>query len=163
GPLRLYEAVMRLPRRKTVVAWLSILGLVSFSFLAGAFVMFFELPGSAFLRKAFLGGQAWLDQARAAPPTSDMHLPSAEGPVARPQRPFDGLPLYTTARGSRALLVDMHGKVVHKWAVPFSRVWAKPPHIREPLPDPLVYFFSCHLYPNGDLLAVFHGFMNTPY
>jgi outer membrane protein assembly factor BamB len=57
----------------------------------------------------------------------------------------------------------MHGEVIHAWTAPFSRVWPKPPHVREPVADGKIYIFACHLYPNGDLLAVFHGTGDTPY
>jgi hypothetical protein len=57
----------------------------------------------------------------------------------------------------------MRGDVVHKWAIPFSQVWPNPSHVRAPVHDAKVYFFGCHLFANGDLLAVFHSHDDTPY
>jgi hypothetical protein len=62
-----------------------------------------------------------------------------------------------TVSSTQAFLVNMRGEVIHRWAIPFSKVWSSPPHIRGPVKDELVSFFYCHPYPNGDLLVVFHG------
>jgi hypothetical protein len=56
-----------------------------------------------------------------------------------------------------AYLVNMEREVVHQWAVPFSKVWPNPTHVSAGVNDNLVCFFGLHLYPNGDLLVVFHG------
>jgi hypothetical protein len=57
----------------------------------------------------------------------------------------------------------MRGTVVHRWQLPFSRAWTHPPHVEEPLPDEHVYWVHGHLYPNGDLLAVYQSDGDTPY
>lgn len=62
-----------------------------------------------------------------------------------------------------AMLLDMQGRVVHRWHLPLSRVWRKPPHIASPNPDPMTRFIDVELFPNGDLLAVYHADNDTPY
>src|SRR5262245_60705192 len=113
---------MRLPRRKSVVAGLAIFGLMSLSYLLGAGVMFFELPTSDFLRRAFIGGQAWWERNTAPTTTLNPDAPvECECRLDKPEKTFDGFTLYSADRGSQALLMDMRGKVLHKWAVPYSQ------------------------------------------
>lgn len=47
--------------------------------------------------------------------------------------------------------------MVHQWGVPFSQIWPNPPHLDGPVDDKIVCVFDCYLYPDGDLLVVFHG------
>jgi hypothetical protein len=136
--------------------------MVALSYLLGAAVMFFELPSADFLSKGFMGARAWNERRQAASqPPSPEPPPVVVRTHDRPGKPFDGFTLYTCAGGpaggTQAVLIDMQGKVVHKWSVAFSRIWPKPPHIPFDVQDSLVCIFGCHLYPNGDLLAVFHG------
>ena len=63
--------------------------------------------------------------------------------------------------GSRAILIDMRGEVVHTWHVPFSQLWPAPPHLRGRIDNGAVYFNDGHLYPNGDLLVVIEGPINV--
>lgn len=55
----------------------------------------------------------------------------------------------------------MDGKVVHELALPLSRIWDNPK--RQPRPDPFVAWEYAHLYPNGDLLAMYIGMGDTPW
>jgi hypothetical protein len=143
----------------------SILGLTSLAFLGGAAVMYFQLPSSDFLDKAFTGAVAWYESGRAQGPPG---VPA--GSQGRPQtttdtpgKTYDGFTLYTTTQGPRATLIDMRGEVVHRWELPFSNAWPHPPHIKKPLPDTQVHWFCCRLDPNGDLLAIYHADGDTPY
>jgi hypothetical protein len=157
------DCVMTLPpRRKPFSLWLSMLGMASLCYLAGAAAMFFDLPTSGFLEKAFSGAQAWREQDPAAsrggidqPPTTST-AGSNQGGTA-----FDGFTLYTCAKstplGTQAFLIDMQGNVVHRWMVAFGKVWPDPPHIHGRVPDNRVCFFGCRLDANGDLLVVFLG------
>ena len=148
----------RTPRRTFFRRLLFVVGLVSLAYVLGAAVMFFQLPSSEALRKAFLGARAWL---------SSKTLPHQPPPVFAPQvdkpdKTYDGFTLLSVVSryelSTRAYLIDMRGQIVHTWTIRFSEVWSDPPHIKRGLvEDNLVCTFACHLYPNGDLLAVFHG------
>jgi len=50
---------------------------------------------------------------------------------------YDGLTLFTFGKGPEALLIDMQGRVVHRWSAEGSEYWAR-----------------AHAFPNGDLLAI---------
>jgi hypothetical protein len=124
--------------------------------------MFFELPSADFLSKGFVGARAWTERGQAPSRTSEQDVaPVLMGKIDKPEKTFDGYTLYTCASqrisGTQAFLIDMRGKTVHRWAVSFSNLWPKPPHIQGRVNDSLICFFACHLYPNGDLLVVFHG------
>jgi hypothetical protein len=158
---------MRRPTRGRILAALSIFGVLSLCYLLGAAVMYFQLPTSDFLEKAFWGAKAWRERGRSTIPV----LSSEQAAIAknkegistdRAGKTADGFTLYTLTDGSRATLIDMRGTVVHRWELPFRRAWPKPSHIEEPLTDEHIHWFRCHLYPNGDLLAVYQSDSDTP-
>jgi hypothetical protein len=135
------------------------------AYLLGAAVLYFQLPSSAFLRKAFLGFRAWNELRQLPPPVPLEETPLATiGPIDRADRTFDGFTLYACASlsvsSTQAFLVNMRGEVVHRWAIPFSEIWPSPPHLHGPIDDARVGFFDCRLFPNGDLLVVLHGLKN---
>jgi hypothetical protein len=47
--------------------------------------------------------------------------------------------------------------------LPFRSAWTHAPHVEDPLPDKQIHWFHCYLYPNGDLLAIYHADGDTPY
>jgi hypothetical protein len=149
-----------------VMAGLSLLGVLGLGFLGGAAVMSFQFPPYEFLEKAFAGARAWHLRGRSTIPQL---LPGAAvregGAVTTDQaeKTYDGFTLYTATEGSRAMLIDMHGTEIHHWELPFSQAWPHPPHVDDPLPDDQINWFHCYLYPNGDLLAVYHADGDTPY
>jgi hypothetical protein len=155
---------VRLPPFGKVLAGLSVLGVVVLSYFAGAAVMFFQLPSYEFLHKAFAGGRAWHE--RGQPALNPFHPPDIderEGLIVdRPGQTWDGFTLFTTTLGARATLLDMRGRVVHQWELPFRRAWPRPPHVQNPLADNQIHWFRCHLFPNGDLLAVYQSDTDTP-
>jgi hypothetical protein len=153
-PTRTAGAARPAPRRKLFLSFLSLAGLASLSFVLGAAVMFFELPPSSFLHRAFVGGAAWYEQQGQQPQPQG---PLSVGAIDRPDRTCDGFTLCMYGTDSRAVLVNMRGDVVHQWHVPFSSLWPAPPHLRGRIDDAVVYFNDGHLYPNGDLLVVIEG------
>jgi hypothetical protein len=135
-------------------------------FVIGAAVMFFQLPMSDLLAKGFIGCRAWFERSVIPPPNIDQDLPPVSvSRIDKPKKTFDGFTLstYSAVNGvsTQAYLLDMEGKVKHRWAIPFSKIWPKPQHVPTPVKDSYVSFFACHLYPNGDLLAVLHGVQKT--
>jgi hypothetical protein len=83
-----------------------------------------------------------------APPNDPVH----EGvTLDKPSKTYDGFTLLSTNRGSQAALLDMRGKVVHEWHLPFSQAWPHLSHIQAPLRDEQIHWFRCHLFPNGGM------------
>ncbi len=60
--------------------------------------------------------------------------------------------------GPGAVLVDMHGRVLHRWRLRFSEVFpGEAPHIIARAPDERIVWHGVHLYPNGDVLLNLEG------
>jgi hypothetical protein len=143
----------------------SILGVLSLAFLSGAAVMFFQLPPSSALSKAFIGFCAWNEQRQPSPTVPDELAPATPMPkIDKRGATFDGFTLYAREDpqdpdgfATKAYLINMGEEEVHKWAVPFSKVWPSPPHIAGSARDAGVCFFACHLDRDGNLIVVFHG------
>jgi len=57
----------------------------------------------------------------------------------------------------------MEGRVAHEWRLPFSQVWDSGSVVEKPRPDSFVSLDKVHLFPNGDLLAVYSGVGDTPW
>lgn len=151
-------------RKFSILAF--IVGEAVLAFVFGAAVIFFQLPTSEFLAKGFVGFRAWFERSDVSSPSPVEGLPPGSvRRIDKPTQTFDGFTLCTCATNNglstQAFLLDMQGKVRHEWAVPFSKIWPKPPHVPTPVKDSYVSFFACHLYPNGDLLAVLHGVQKT--
>ena len=67
-----------------------------------------------------------------------------------------GLNFYTSGHGPEALLVDMEGRVLHRWRYPFLDAW--PDFPREWLEgENFAYWRRARLLPNGDVIAIFEG------
>jgi Arylsulfotransferase (ASST) len=145
------------PRQHFVLRSLSLLGMLSFAFLLGAAVMFFELPSSSFLRRAFVGGAAWYEGKQVSEPVNVKPPPLTVGQIDKPDKTCDGFTLCMYGTGSKAVLVNMAGTVVHQWHVPFSELWTDPPHLRGRIDNAAVYYNDGHLFPNGDLVVVIEG------
>jgi hypothetical protein len=74
-----------------------------------------------------------------------------------PEHAYNGYTLYSTQSPPGAILIDMHGRVVHRWEVPYSEVFAYS-HGNGSARDPEITWRRAYLYPDGDLLVVFEGF-----
>jgi hypothetical protein len=144
-------------RSKWLLRVVSLLGVASLCYVLGAAMMFFELPSSTFLTRAFVGGAAWYEAKQQSPPPEDDLPPVSVGKVDRPERTCDGFTLLMYGGNSQAVLVNMRGDVVQRWHAPFSSLWPEPSHVRGQVDDATVYFNDGHLFPNGDLLALVEG------
>jgi Arylsulfotransferase (ASST) len=67
-------------------------------------------------------------------------------------RAYDGVNLYTSGHAPEAVLMDMDGHVLHTWSYSIDRVWPEVPHTVHS-----TFWRRVHLFPNGDLLAIFEG------
>jgi hypothetical protein len=143
-------------RSRFLFGLLRAFGLMSLAYIAGAAVIYFDLPTSTFLRRALGGAVAWYE-AREEPPPGDGPRAPVVGAVDKPGRTFDGFTLCMYGGNTRAVLLDMRGQVAHQWHVPFSRLWPAPDHVRGRVRDADAYFNDGYLYPNGDLVAIVEG------
>jgi hypothetical protein len=131
------------------------------SFVAGAAALHFELLPAQFLRESFVGLDALRKHGEEQPEPQDNDTKPGIT-CDKPDQAFNGFTLYTTTQESAARLLDMSGNVVYRWSLPFSKAWPNPTHIRRPLADDKIHWFRTHLYPNGDLLAIYQTTSDTP-
>ncbi len=68
---------------------------------------------------------------------------------------YDGLNLYVSGHAAEAVLMDMHGRTLHRWRYPLRRLW--PDLVKDPEMEKLEYWRRAYLYPNGDLLGIYEG------
>ncbi|HYL58315.1 MAG TPA: arylsulfotransferase family protein [Candidatus Acidoferrales bacterium] len=76
---------------------------------------------------------------------------------------YNGYTLFATGFAETAYLVDMHGRLVHEWHLPFSKVWNSSASVRNPPPEAAIHWRNAFLYPNGDLLAVYIAQDQSPW
>jgi hypothetical protein len=68
---------------------------------------------------------------------------------------FQGLNFYVSGHAAEAVLMDMAGRILHRWRYPLRRLW--PDLARDPGMAKLEYWRRAYLYPNGDLLGIYEG------
>ena len=162
-----YRPTEALPGRAMNV--LAVLAVAFLAFIGGSYVMYEKLYPADALRRAFMGGDALYDRLTGYnnpfqtafwnPARTDgrgvLHYDRAK---AQP-----GLTLYSSGHDQKAFLIDMEGRVAHEWSLPFSRVWDASAAVKEPRPDPFIYIEKAHVFPNGDLLALYTAIGDTPW
>jgi hypothetical protein len=129
------------------------------SFLLGASVIHWKLPGSEPLEEAFIGSKAWFEKVTFEP-SDDKVNPRVEGLIDHPELTFDGYTLFTTY--TRAGLLNMRGKQIYEWKKPFSEVWPEPIHGHGGN-DKSKYWLGAHLFPEtGEMLGVYQAWDDNP-
>jgi hypothetical protein len=152
-----------LPRFHHVAAVVSVLSLALFSFLAGAAAMQFSSPFSNGMKKALIGGQAWFSGPAAPADARQRDWTQAAVVIDRPAETYDGFTLCTATQAAEAVLINMRGEVVHRWKMSDRRPWRAAGDVADPRPDEPIHWERCHLYPNGDLLALCCKGPGSPY
>ncbi len=147
--------------------------LVSVVFLSVVFGMAthkFKIWPYPLFQNAYKAAEAWRE--KLTPPPSRYDNPNVfikarntSGGIFRynKEKAYNGFTLFTSAHACKAFLISMTGEVVHEWHLPFSSVWPNPPHVEFPVSEKFIYWRKAHLYPNGDLLAIYVGVGDTPW
>ena len=79
-------------------------------------------------------------------PTISTHLP---------EKAHRGFNLYSSGHGPEATLMDMEGRVLHRWRLPFSEAF--PDFPPEWIYSGADFWRRGHVFENGDVLAIFEG------
>lgn len=152
-----------------VFGGISILGLVTLSFLAGAYVSEFEtFPYPQLLERPFKALRAKTEKAqRDHSPKGSLwwdEVKHDKKGVTRydESKAFDGFTVYSTHEPG-AWLIDMEGNVIHEWRLPFFDAWPDPPHINDPVDEEAIKWSGAKIFPNGDALAIYTAEGDTPY
>ncbi|MCT7373690.1 arylsulfotransferase family protein [Chelativorans salis] len=86
--------------------------------------------------------------------------------VKREQLMQAGPTVYMSGSEPTVYLIDADGNVLHSWTKQFSEIWSADPDagwMPEPQPDSHVYIRRAHVFPNGDVVAIYEGAGDTPY
>ncbi len=95
-----------------------------------------------------------IDQLVAIGYLSGSRKPAGRGVTLHdPRRSQAGLNFFTSGHAPEALLMDMDGRVLHRWRFDFSDAWPNPRRLTETTG----YWRRAHLFENGDILAIFEG------
>jgi Arylsulfotransferase (ASST) len=145
-----------------------IASIVLLAFVAGAVVVMARSFPFGYLDGAYRGGVALLDSTKYSTPyMTDLWRPErskARGvTVHKPAKAYEGLTLYTSTHAQKASLVAMDGSVVHEWDLRLRDAWDAKALGRKPRPAEYISWDDVQLYPNGDLLALYVGFGDTPW
>lgn len=165
------ESSIKETSKSTVDRWFGIAffaGLAGIAFLAGMIVSISQVPPYRTVRDAWIAFAAVQVQSDLLSSPWPAYLWT---PTDRPERGLvqrdtsrstAGYTVYTSADDGGAVLVDDHGSEVHRWDVPFRKVWPHARHVPGWVPNQFVHIRKAHVYPNGDLLAVYSTTANTP-
>ena len=144
-----------------VAAIVSLLGIASLCFIAGAAMMHANGPAAKPLAEAFQGAKVWLAG------TKGTLIPGGRNPlhlsIDKPGLAFDGFTLCTSTEGDEAHLCNMSGESVYRWTMPADIAWAAEDGLPARSAQAPVHWERCYLYPNGDLLALCCPGADQPY
>lgn len=113
----------------------------------------------------------WLIEADKQAATDDPSQVAADTPYHNAVRPaplvqgvtrydaekaYDGVNLVISAHRPEAALVDMKGRLLHTWTLEYGKAFKVPKKFFEWTPHQTSWR-RVHVYPNGDLLAIFEG------
>lgn len=134
-------------------------------FLSGALVMEYRLPPSALVKEAADSAAIWLEQwARLqddAPSSVKIRRLPEVKTVWDKERAYKGYTLVILRYSDVVSMIDMDGKEVHRWNIPFAKITAS---TRKNAPAGVgITANKAVVFPNGDLLFVLAGEGDTPY
>lgn len=72
-----------------------------------------------------------------------------------PERTWVGRNLYVSGHGPEATLMDMTGRVLHRWRYAFSDLWPDSEFANR---DTTLYYRRVFPFPNGEIIVIFEGF-----
>lgn len=98
--------------------------------------------------KQMLSALGYLDGYEAAPEQAGVT-------IFQQDKAYQGFNLFVSGHAPEAYLMDMTGRVCHTWRCCFEKAFG--PDKKPYLPSNAATWRRVHLFPNGDLLAVFEG------
>lgn len=144
------------------------LGLAVFVFLAGLAVGWYRLPPTPQIDEAIAAAQDWKQHWRSYTgmlPTKYLRAADPPGPDHPTEATPDAQPGVTLLAGLfdnavGVVLVDLDGRILHRWRISFSEIWDDADHLSPPeVPfndwDTMIH--GAVLMPNGDLIISFEN------
>ncbi|MGE3291946.1 MAG: arylsulfotransferase family protein [Geminicoccaceae bacterium] len=139
------------------------------AFVAGSVATLSEAPPARIVEDAYRAGTALYSKATQYNDPLLFDLWRNERTKATgvtkyvPDKAQNGLTVYTGGQDQKVRLIDMQGNVIREWGLPYSRIWDETAAVKAPQPDSHVYIEKSHLYPNGDMLALYVAVGDTPW
>ncbi len=139
------------------------------AFVGGAVVVLSEVFPYRYFYDAYKSAMALKQQSSIDDPYTGTDLwrharTDARGvTIKKSNAVYKGLTLYTSGDGAYANLIDMDGNVVHRWSLPYRKVWDQSPRGAEPRPDNLMFWDKVRMLPNGDLIAIYSAANDSPW
>ncbi len=154
---------------KRVSSFLTLLSLVFLAYVVGQFSAWTHaFPFEPHFRKSFVGLQAFWDQYNRLGNdyASDVWMPASmrsdSGGVTVHSAEQAAAGYTLLAVGQSAVLIDMDGRVVHRWQVSYPELMSEEAKLETPPPDTQLYWKPVRLLPQGELLVVVHRVGATP-
>lgn len=145
---------------------LFIVGIVFLAFIGGISAERYHFSPASLFSDGLESAEAWwqrLDLPENPTGQDDIEFAVAHSKVfLNSEHAYNGYTLMVARFSTSAFLLDMKGRVIHRWDMPLSKAWPHPTHIQPGKNEPLVYIEKAWLYPNGDLLAVFINSGDAP-
>ena len=145
------------------------------SFMAGGILVVLQLPPYQLLLDSLKGAQALREivVTRLNLALEDDWLPPEQWAIARSNRTgaiihnkkkaFPGYTIFSSLGDKDARLIDMNGKVLHRWSLAYRQIWQPGSRIRNPVPEKGIAWDKVMLQPNGDIFVNYVGNGDTPY
>lgn len=155
---------------------LFVIGAIAMAFIAGTYVQYYRYPPSKTLSNAYNAAQTWWKTLQEPGTILEIKEHENKNPVARDEKiisnpripiwnkktAYNGYTLVSTGFFDSAFLIDMQGKIVHRWDMPFRKAWPNPAHVHL-MTKADTFLNYAYLFPNGDLLAQYAAIGDTPY
>ncbi|WP_372847379.1 arylsulfotransferase family protein [Pontiella sp.] len=137
---------------------------IGLSFAAGAVVSEFQLsPIYGFFSQAFSAAGALkvktfeYNKKRSTDLWTKTRRTAAGVVLWNKDKAYKGYTFLVSGHAQEAYLLDMKGRTVHKWAMPFRKAWPSHPHIKRLVGEAYMAWRQAVLLPNGDVIVVFIG------
>ena len=146
-----------------------IIALTFLMFLAGSTTTYFKLFPSTYFINAYKAGVAlYVTLAAPAMPhrTNLWRDPRTEitgAQIFDADKITPGHTLFTSTHKQSTFLIDTEGNIVHEWHLKYRSFVDDESEEQDPLPENFIYMRRAHVFPNGDLLAMYVGYGKTPW
>lgn len=148
---------------------LSLIASIVLVFLMGAWLTHQDaFPYRPYLERAFFSFETHLSYLNPSGDTlkkqfwSESRFEQTGVTEFKEKKTYDGLTFYCSRDGTAAKLIDLEGNEVHTWSKSFGEAWPTPSHMPNPAESENIIWDLCHLFPNGDILAVFKASNHFP-